>query len=460
MFRTLCKSIFFLALCILALNGCTSSKSPLEGKRESIGYSNESTAIDGSMSGLQLGIAPVARHYDTSPNRMAVGFYYTGKPNFSMKYAGHMDSMRIQKNPFEHAVLYGTLSQSSEHSVRQKLYFVDQDYQLRMAHVDNGHVSSSTIVKDLGALFTKNSARDLGYVLGMVEHNNVLYVNTSFGGVCAIDLHNHKILWHHVLSRYLRSGPTIVRNDHKTYVVIQSIENEFLAMNIKDGKVEWHQTKPSDGIHYQIHTPSMTITSDDAYGGQSVAILPFKGGIMEAWHIGGQRPLWRQNFISSRRLTLDAGGRKFIIGPTLDKSRIYAGFANGLMACLDALSGRILWQRLQPTTQSPLVAGDYVCTVDNDWFLLMNRHNGHLLIQESLHKNLDEARFERRWMRPVIINNHAYILSNDGNVCVYDMASHKMIKRFTLDHDVSAAPFVLGDTMFVIDQNGYMHLYQ
>jgi outer membrane protein assembly factor BamB len=179
------------------------------------------------------------------------------------------------------------------------------------------------------------------------------------------------------------STPTLVRVEGKTQLVVSG-GDYVTGHDLDTGREIWRMGgfNPNQERFYR------TIASSLVSGG-IVYTTSTRGKPFIAFRAGGQGDITSTNLVWKNDLGSD------VPTPTTDGKRIYVVSDRGVMVCLDAKTGKVLWdrQRIEPGTYSasPLLADgklyvtneDGATTVMNagDEFkvLAVNRVNGHTL---------------------------------------------------------------------------------
>ena len=174
----------------------------------------------------------------------------------------------------------------------------------------------------------------------------------------------------------------------------------------------------------RLFTQGMTITvtgKDTAYTEQVIALDAATG-----------RVLWRrQNPVKEERLTRTFGGPSAT--PTWDDGKIYAQGREGLLLCLDARDGRIIWQKdlikegFSPLPSwgfnaSPVVDGEHLFLNVGEAGLAVNKHDGRVIWKSAAKAGGDAT--------PLLFQQEGknnLLLNTNDRLCVLDPETGRVI---------------------------------
>jgi outer membrane protein assembly factor BamB len=257
---------------------------------------------------------------------------------------------------------------------------------------NGGMVWTRDIEKDYGAFGLNH-----GYASSPLLHGGRLYIQVLHGKktddpsyVFAVDKKSGKTVWKVVRPTDAQyespdsySTPTLVRAAGKLQLVVSG-GDYVTGHDLETGSEIWRMGgfNPKQERFYRTIASSIVV-------GDTVYTTSTRGKPFIAFRAGGSGDITATNLVWKNNLGSD------VPTPTTDGKRIYAVTDRGIMVCLDAATGMLVWgrQRIEPGTYSasPLLADGrlYVTSEDgattvleaSDQFkiLAVNRLNSHTL---------------------------------------------------------------------------------
>jgi outer membrane protein assembly factor BamB len=248
------------------------------------------------------------------------------------------------------------------------------------------------IQKDYGAFGLNH-----GYASTPLLHGNRLYIQVLHGRktddpsyVFALDKKSGKTVWKVVRPTDAQyespdsySTPTLVRADGKLQLVVSG-GDYVTGHDLETGQEIWRMGgfNPNQERFYRTIASSVVV-------GDIVYTTSTRGKPFIAFHAGGHGDITATNLVWKNDLGSD------VPTPTTDGKRVYVVNDRGVMVCLDAKTGAVIWdrKRIEPGTYSasPLLADGklYVTNEDGattvlqagDEFKILgvNQLNGHTL---------------------------------------------------------------------------------
>lgn len=229
-----------------------------------------------------------------------------------------------------------------------------------------------------------------------------MFVTTQKGMLLAIDKSTGQIVWKAQLPTVSLEAPQAARD----IVVVRTNDAEVLAYNANDGKPLWVYQKP---------IPPLTLRAVNTFNvisGEVVAVgLP--GGKLALLNIFSGTPIW-ENYVAVPTGSTDLDKMTDIaMRPEINDKTICVATYNGKIACIDALSSNILWQKSFSSSQG--------VTIDEQ---------------------------------------NVYAVSQDGAVYAFDKSSGTQIWfNDTMKYRKLSAPALLGNGVISIDEDGNVHLF-
>src|SRR5438067_810108 len=191
----------------------------------------------------------------------------------------------------------------------------------------------------------------------------------------------------------VRSGPTVAAG--RVFVV--TVDNELVVLAADDGRRLWNQTAIPE-------TASLLGSASPAVEGE-VVVAAYSSGEIYALTVENGRPLWSDNFSSTRSVNAVSSLADIRGRPVIDRGRVFAASHSGRLAAIDLRSGERAWEQEIGSTHSPWVAGDYIFALSNDNELIgLTRNDGKIRWVRQLpsYQNEKKKRDPMIWAGPVL----------------------------------------------------------
>jgi outer membrane protein assembly factor BamB len=289
----------------------------------------------------------------------------------------------------------------------------------------------------------------LGLVSGKpVEGSSgaTIYAADYAGSVTALDLTGKKLFKVQNLGP-LSAGPTLFLDA----IVLGTLEGEVISFSAASGRTLWTAKVPGE------------ILAPPAVSGESVIVLTSDGAVFALSPVDG-RLLWSLGRRSSP-LSLRGSCPPKILpnGGPQGEDLVLVGFANGKMALLEVLDGKVLWEKqlASPVGRSELeqlVDIDSAPVVDGETFFVTAFHGGVIastLAGEVLWRNEDVIAHRG----PQLGFGRLFVTDVKGDIWSLDKSTGRAyFKQDLLHQRQPTAPVVYGDFLAVGDYEGYVHL--
>ncbi len=242
--------------------------------------------------------------------------------------------------------------------------------------------------------------RDLSSGVGV--SGSYVFVTTTDAHLLAVDKGNGKIKWQAVLPTISLEAPQVAGD----FVLVRTNDAQLLAYNVNDGTPVWVYQKP---------TPPLTLRVTNTFQaiGRDVVAIGLPGGKLTLLNLQTGVPIW-ENYIAVPEGSTDLDKLTDIgIRPIIDGKMMCVASYNGRIACLDAISSNIIWEKKFSTSYG-------------------------LAIDEQ----------------------NVYAVSQDGVIYAFDKATGAQVwQNDTMQYRVLSMPVILGNDILIVDSEGYAHLF-
>lgn len=321
----------------------------------------------------------------------------------------------------------------------KNIYLLDGDQRVRSFDAAAGS-SNWTVKLESGR---RRDKRGVGG--GVAINGETLYVSSGYGFVAALDATNGAEKWRRFLGTPVTGAPSF--NDNHVYVVTQN--NEVFALSQETGEIEWSDQAIAESARV-LAAPSVAAVED-------LVVAPFSSGEVIAYLGANGRRLWNEGLNRSGRFTPISSINDIASRPVLSQGLVYAASQSGLLAAIDARTGRRVWAQNIGSIHAPAIIGEYLFVAGVSGEIACISINTGAVIwvtQLDAFSNTSKKRGRISYAGPVIANNRVIVASSKGELISISAQTGEELNRLNLKDSVFLEPIVVGDRLIVLTDEG------
>ena len=430
------NKISILVIFLLFLGNCSSSKNPINWKKEQIkieeqqnvkkAFTEDKIVQKEFNSDLRLDLSNIVLNNKTFDNKNNLG---------SQNYDGLLNKVGNYK--FSKLIGFNQLNFKPTF-FNNDLIFFDKKGSI-IKYNENYKVSWSNN-------YYSKSEKKLNPKLNFLLASEDLLVADSISKLYSINLKTKKLNWIKQLKYSFNSE--IKKNKNKIFAV--DYKNILRCYSIIDGSECWNlQTEDSftisDSRYSLVIIDDMVIFSNSL---GDITAVDIETGLI-IW----QLPTQSSSIINE---TYNFKISKLI----LDKNSIFFSNNKNEFYSVNVKTGVINWSNKINSNINSVISGNLIFTVSNDGYLFVTEKNtGNIIRVTYLYKEYEKKRKEK--ISPigfVIGNKNLFLTNNDGKMIVVGLESGKIIKTETIAKNLISEPFIFNKNLFVI-KNGSIIQY-
>ena len=430
------NKISILVIFLLFLGNCSSSKNPINWKKEQIkieeqqnvkkAFTEDKVVQKEFNSDLRLDLSNIVLNNKTFDNKNNLG---------SQNYDGLLNKVGNYK--FSKLIGFNQLNFKPTF-FNNDLIFFDKKGSI-IKYNENYKVSWSNN-------YYSKSEKNLNPKLNFLLASEDLLVADSISKLYSINLKTKKLNWIKQLKYSFNSE--IKKNKNKIFAV--DYKNILRCYSIIDGSECWNlQTEDSftisDSRYSLVIIDDMVIFSNSL---GDITAVDIETGLI-IW----QLPTQSSSIINE---TYNFKISKLI----LDKNSIFFSNNKNEFYSVNVKTGVINWSNKINSNINSVISGNLIFTVSNDGYLFVTEKNtGNIIRVTYLYKEYEKKRKEK--ISPigfVIGNKNLFLTNNDGKMIVVGLESGKIIKTETIAKNLISEPFIFNKNLFVI-KNGSIIQY-
>jgi outer membrane protein assembly factor BamB len=278
-----------------------------------------------------------------------------------------------------------------------------------------------------------------------------LYVASAAAELVVLDAASGKELWRKPLPSPVRVAPTVA--GERVFVV--GIDNQMVAMSAKDGQRLWSHS----GI---TETAGLLGGGAVAVSGDYV-VVPYSSGELFALRLENGRLLWADNLSGVRQSNAVAGLASIRGNPVIDRGVVYAASHAGRLGAIELRSGERIWDKELSVAEDVWVAGDYLFFVTTTGEVVcLTRTDGRIRWVHALPRFANEKNQEDpiRWSGPVLAGDRLLLVNNLGKIAAVSPYTGAFLGDTSLPGSASLAPIVVGNSLYVLTEDGRLAAYR
>jgi len=229
----------------------------------------------------------------------------------------------------------------------------------------------------------------------------LIIARTNDSKVHALDVGDGSIAW-----KVGRGAPSLtLRGASEPKVVGDSVlvgydDGKMMALSMRDGEELWEATVSTPRGRSELERIS-DVDGEIAYLDGTVYAVSFNGRVV-AVDMDTGKTIWTKDLSSD-------------VGPSVDESHLYITDDDDSVWAFDKTSGATIWRQdklLYRDLTAPKAMGNYIVVGDYKGYLhWLSKEDGQLVGRDNVAGDAIEV-------APIIINERAYVLANNGSLTV------------------------------------------
>ena len=308
---------------------------------------------------------------------------------------------------------------------------------------------------------------------------NRVFVGCRAGWLYALSPSDGRLLWRKTIPAGISSRPLYLPEAQRLYVGTD--DGALMSLDPRTGAVRWL---------YQAKGPlaSPPVEAD--------GVLYFTSGENRLYAVDAQSGVWRWQYEREAPETFAIRGYG---APLVFGGRVYAGFADGYLATLNARTGDVIWARALGGDSGRFLDVDSTPVIDQGTLYVASRSAGLYALDPA--DGATRWRFEvegggtvrldgdrlfftatpgglycldrkgrLQWRQslagqgelsePVLLGaRHLLVSASDGGAYVVERERGRLLQLFAPGHGITAAPSVDGRRVFVLTNAGFLYAF-
>lgn len=278
-----------------------------------------------------------------------------------------------------------------------------------------------------------------------------VFATNGVGDVAALAADTGALLWKKRPAGPLRGAPTL--SNGNVYVMTQ--DNQIYAVRQSDGEAQWNEAGPvaASGI-FGVGAPAAA---------QGTVIAGYSSGELAAYRYENGRSLWSDTLSRTAMSTSVSTLTDIDADPVIDRGRVFALGKGGRMASYELVSGQRIWEINIAGISTPVTAGEWVFVMTDEARLLcVARSSGKIRWISKLQRydNEEKKKGPVSWYGPVLAGGRLMVVNSRGQLWAVAPDEGIASQVADLKADVSLAPIVANQTLYVLDDSGRISAFR
>ena len=293
-------------------------------------------------------------------------------------------------------------------------------------------------------VYSKKERKKIANLSLTISHGKVFVID-NLGKYYAMNLDSGKILW-------IKNNQIPFNSELKIYqnqLFATDTDDVLHNFSIKDGEEIWNIKTQSSFIKV-LKKASLVIYKQNIFFTNSVGDLT-KASISEGsivWQIPTQNTLTNTNvFLTTSEIIIN-------------NETLFFSNNNNEFYSIDSGTGIPKWKTNINSYLRPIIIENYIFTITNDGFLIvLNKKDGKILrVTSLLNKFNSKIKKEISFKGFVVASNNIYITTNKGHLLVSPVTIGKVEKIYKISKSVLSEPFITSNDLYIVVDNGIILL--
>lgn len=301
------------------------------------------------------------------------------------------------------------------------------------------------------ALEVEDDGKSSRYGGGVSATATNVFATNGVGDVASLAADTGALVWKKRPAGPLRGAPTL--SNGNLYVMTQ--DNQIYALRQSDGEPQWNEAGPvaASGI-FGVGAPAAA---------QGTVIAGYSSGELAAYRYENGRSLWSDTLSRTAMSTSVSTLTDIDADPVIDRGRVFALGKGGRMASYELVSGQRIWEINIAGISTPVAAGEWVFVMTDEAKLLcVARSSGKVRWISKLQRydNEEKKKGPISWYGPVLAGGRLVVANSRGSVWSVSPDEGTATEVFDLKNNVSLAPIVANNTLYILDDSGRISAFR
>ncbi len=326
-----------------------------------------------------------------------------------------------------------------------RLYVIDTDARVSAFDANSGARLWSAVID------VEGDGQSSLFGGGVSANENMVFATNGVGDVAAFAADTGALVWKKRPAGPLRGAPTL--SNGNAYVMTQ--DNQIYALRQSDGEAQWNEAGPiaTSGI-FGVGAPAAA---------QGTVIAGYSSGELAAYRYENGRSLWTDTLSRTAMSTSVSTLTDIDADPVIDRGRVFALGKGGRMASYELVTGQRIWEINIAGVATPVSSGEWVFVLTDEAKLLcVARSSGKIrwIAKLQRYDNEEKKKGPISWQGPILAGGRLITVNSRGAMWAVNPADGVATPLADLQSDVSLAPVVANNMLYVLDDKGRISAFR
>ncbi len=326
-----------------------------------------------------------------------------------------------------------------------RVYVVDTDARVSAFDATSGARLWSTVID------VEGDGQSSLFGGGVSASGTMVFATNGVGDIAALAADTGALVWKKRPAGPLRGAPTL--SNGNAYVMTQ--DNQIYALRQSDGEAQWNEAGPiaTSGI-FGVGAPAAA---------QGTVIAGYSSGELAAYRYENGRSLWTDTLSRTAMSTSVSTLTDIDADPVIDRGRVFALGKGGRMASYELVTGQRIWEINIAGIATPVSSGEWVFVLTDEAKLLcVARSSGKIrwIAKLQRYDNEEKKKGPISWQGPVLAGGRLITVNSRGAMWSVSPADGTATPLADLQSDVSLAPVVANNMLYVLDDKGRVSAFR
>ena len=277
---------------------------------------------------------------------------------------------------------------------------------------------------------------------GIVIYKDSLIINSPYGQIISLGVLKGEKNWEINVDSSIRSAPTIFENK----LLSLTASNKLYVLNADDGGLLWQ--------HQGIFNNTTLIGSPKVAVDENIVIVPYSNGEFFALNLNNGKEIWRNSFVDFEVRETTNAFSDIDAFPIIKKDIVIITSAIGKLFAVNKKNGNKIWEKDISTTQTPLVNGNNIFTVNGNMEIIcLNILDGGTRWVLPINNELsDNKRYI--WLPPILINSKLLLVGGNKKLILVDTYAGEVNKIKNIPNFPASSPIIVNSIPYLMLRNG------
>ncbi len=283
-------------------------------------------------------------------------------------------------------------------------------------------------------------------ILVFAQYNDSLIVTDTIGKIYRIDLNTGKLIWKKTNSNPFNSEIKIYGNQ----IFVVDLNNILRKYNLKDGTELWKFNSENSFLKSNKRN-SLVIKNNIVYFNNSLgdisAVSINEGSLI--WQTPTQSSAIYENAFSLKMSDLVISGEDLVFSN--NKNEIYS---------INLINGILNWKQNINSSVRPVIINDLIFTVSNEGYLfILDKYSGNIIKITDVFSQFKSKKRKKIYPIGFVVSEKNILLTtSNGRLLVIDLKSGKPFSVLKIDNEKISRPFIFGQKILLVKDNAIIRL--